>query len=198
MADVEETVMPIEPVGELLAFDPGAIHPAAALFRGGSLVRAERIRFSTDVAELAPTARAVAIASAAIRWVMGHEAEPRVLVCEHPQVYRAGKGRGDPNDLLLLASINGALAGALSLAVAQRDVGLVVLSPTPAEWIGQLPKVTVGDAWGSPRGALVKRCLSGAEFLVVESNHDSIDAAGLGLWALGRLVRTRVFSGASQ
>lgn len=185
-----------EPVGDLLAFDPGAEHPACALFRGGLLVAAERVRLDPEWAELPPVSRAVRVAEACVRWGIGREAEPRVLVCEHPQVYRAGKSKGDPADLILLSAINGAVAGILSLALAARDVGLVIHSPTPGEWAGQLPKSTTGDAWASPRGQRVRSHLSEAEVLLVQSTHDAIDAAGLGLWALGRLAPVRVFPGA--
>lgn len=188
----------IEPIGDLLAFDPGARHPAAALFRAGVLISAERITVDPSFHDLPPVDRSVRVAGAAIRWAMARNAEPWVLVCEHPQVYRAAKSKGDPNDLVLLATINGALAGALSMAVAQRDVGLVILSPTPAEWIGQTPKSTTGDPWASARGVRIRERLSADEVQTIVVSHDAIDAVGIGLWALGRLTRRRVFAGATS
>lgn len=187
----------IDPVGDLLAFDPAASNPAGALFRGGVLVCAERIKLDPDWATLPVLDRCVRIAGNAVRWAIGLDAVPQTLICEHPQVYKASKSKGDPNDLLLLATINGALGGILSYAAAGRDQGVTMLSPTPAEWIGQLPKVTTGDAWKSPRGQRIHSKLSVAELEVCEATHDAIDAAGLGLWALGRLDRIRVFPGAS-
>lgn len=188
----------VEPVGDLLTFDPGAEHPAAALFRGGVLLSAERVKLDPDWAGLPPLARAVRIAEASLRWAVGRAdcVEPRVLVCEHPQVYRASKSKGDPNDLILLATINGALAGALAMAVAKRDVGLVLLSPTPAEWAGQLPKATTGDPWRSPRGLRIRERLTVDEAAVVQVTHDAIDAVGIGLHVLGRLAPRHVYPGA--
>jgi len=52
------------------------------------------------------------------------------LVAEIPQVYQDKKT--DPNDLIDLAGIVGALAGKLS--------GTVEWSPLPREWKGQIPK----------------------------------------------------------
>lgn len=185
----------VEPVGDLLAFDPGADHPAVALFRCGVLRSSERLRPDASWAQLCVLDRSIRIATAAIRWAMALDADPVALVVEHPQVYRGGKSKGDPADLLLLATINGALGGVLSYAVAPRDRALVVLSPTPGEWAGQLPKATKGDPWKSPRAALVRDRLSPAELEVVQSTHDAIDACGLGLWALGRFDVRRVLPG---
>lgn len=187
----------IDPVGDLLAFDPGALHPAAALFRAGVLRCAERVKIDSAWADLPVVDRCVRIAGNAVRWAIALDASPRVLVCEHPQVYRQSKSKGDPNDLLLLATINGALAGVLSYAAAGRDLGVTILSPTPREWVGQLPKSTTGDPWQSQRGVRIASRLSAAEREVCESSHDAIDACGLGLWALGRLDRVRVFPGAA-
>lgn len=186
----------IDPVGDLLAFDPAANNPAGALFRGGILHCAERLSLDKSWKELPPLDRCVRIAAHAVRWAMAMDAVPRVLICEHPQIYRAAKSKGDPNDLILLATINGALGGILSYAAAGRDQGVVMLSPTPAEWIGQLPKVTTGDGWKSPRGERIRGKLSVAERAVCDGTHDAIDATGLGLFALGRLDRVRVFPGA--
>jgi len=188
--------MLVEPVGDLLAFDPGADHPACAFFRAGILQCAERVRVDEGWKDLPPVARAVRIAEACLRWGIGREAEPRVLVCEHPQVYRAKKSKGDPNDLILLATINGALAGMLALAVSKRDIGLQILSPTPAEWAGQLPKATTGDPWLSPRGLRIRERLSDAEALVVQPSHDALDSVGIGLHVLGRFAPRHVYPGA--
>ena len=184
----------IEPVGDLLAVDPGAAHPAAALFRGGKLIAAERVVLE-EMTKLSPLDRSVRIAHAVLRWVVGREGRPRYLVCEWPQVYRPGKGKGDPNDLILIAGIAGSIAGALAMAVAigAEERSLVVSSPTPGEWAGQVPKSTTGDPWASARGIRIRSRLSDSEALCVVPSHDAVDAVGIGLYALGRFERRRVY-----
>lgn len=180
--------------GDLVALDPSLVSPGIALFRGGSLYAAKRIRISVDAF---PGARALHVAHEVCAWLHACGAAPRWLVYEWPQVYRAAKSKGDPNDLIGLAAVGGSLAGALAIAAGARNESLGVYSPTPAEWIGQLPKTTRGDATLSPRAGLILRSLSVAERAEVPAQHDAIDAVGLGLWALGRLNITRVFHGAS-
>jgi hypothetical protein len=59
------------------------------------------------------------------------------LVTEIPQVYKRGSGTGDPNDLVDLAGVVGALVGGIR---ARMESARVVWSPVPREWKGQLPK----------------------------------------------------------
>jgi hypothetical protein len=177
----------------MLALDPGLNHPAAALFRGGILVSAERVKVGTGLTDLPTAERCVRVAAAVVRWGMGLNMNPRWLVVEWPQIYRASKSKGDPNDLTPLAGIGSALAGMLSVALSPRDIYLGVLSPTPAEWAGQVPKSEKGDPWKSPRGARVRSRLSEAEVTAVLPSHDAVDAVGLGLWALGRFEPKRVY-----
>jgi hypothetical protein len=184
-------------IGDLLAADPSVNSPGAALFRGGVLLTAERVKVEKSWAKLDRGERASRVASAIIRWGIAYNMEPRFLVYEWPQVYVASKSKGDPNDLISLAAVGAELAGQLSIALIQRDICLVRLTPTPAEWIGQIPKSKTGDPWDSPRGARIKSRLTETEFRAVAPSHDAIDAAGLGLWALGRLDRIRVFEGAT-
>ena len=112
-----------------------------------------------------------------------------MLVIEWPQVYRAGKSKGDPADLLPLVGVGMCLAGLLHPGA--------IKSPTPAEWIGQLPKSTTGDPWASARGQRIGSRLSDVERGRVVPSHDAVDAVGIGLYCLGRLERRRVFPGAT-
>ena len=184
----------IEPVGDLIAFDPGVDHPACALFRSGVLRCAERVRVDAPP-DLPQVDRCVRVAIAAARWAIALDANPRYLIVEWPQVYTRGKSKGDPNDLLLLAGIDAAFAAIMSAAVSARDVALVLRSPKPAEWAGQLPKTTKGNPWDSVRARRIRSRLSEEELLNVESSHDAIDAVGIGLHALGRFERHVVFDG---
>lgn len=110
-----------------------------------------------------------------------------LIVAEWPQVYRASRSKGNPNDLIGLAGIIGSLAGRLDVPVR---------TYTPAEWIGQCPKATTGDALESPRGRRVWGALDDTERAAVVVSHDSVDAVGIGLHHLDRLVR-RLYPGST-
>lgn len=190
-----QTPRQIQPVGDLVAFDPGVVHPAGALYRGGVLVRAERVPVDAPPS-LDRLDRCVRVGVAVLEWAIGLGARPRYLCAEWPQVYRATKSKGDPNDLLLLAGIDGAFAALLHVYGARIDQAIMLVSYTPAEWAGQLPKATTGDPWASARGQRVHGRLSEAERAAVVPSHDSVDAIGIGLFALGRFARKRVRPGA--
>lgn len=179
----------VEPVGDLLAIDPSIVKTGVALFRAGKLVSAERVRFDKDWASLDIGLRACRCADAVMRWGMARDMSPRTLVYELPQVYTASKSKGDPNDLIKTALVAANLTGMIRYAMAGRDISMNILAPHPSDWIGQIPKkVAAGPAaWDSPRGYRIKIALSPEEFAVIVPSDDSIDAAGIGLWALGRL-----------
>jgi hypothetical protein len=115
-------------------------------------------------------------------------------VVEWPQWYPGSPI--DPSDLAGLCGIAGAVAGMISLGMAGKDIALTCLSPRPAEVWGQVPKATTGDPWVSPRGMMLARRLDDEERETVTRYHDALDAAGLGLWAVGRWERMQVLPGA--
>lgn len=181
--------------GDLFAVDPSVVAPGVALFRGGKLVSAERVKLDPDIAELELGERCQRVASALIRWGMSFNMEPRTLVFEWPQSYY-GKGKGDQNDLFGLVGVGMAVAGQLGVALTARQIALTIHTPTPADWTGQVPKSKAGDPWASPRGLRIKSRLSAEEIAAVVPSHDAIDAVGLGLWRLGRYTRSRSRVGA--
>lgn len=176
----------------LLAVDCSLNTPGAALFVDRVLVRAARVRAPKALSSEPIAARCASVARAILRWRVdvgqGSGVVLDELVVEWPQIYRAAKSKGDPNDLIGIAGVAAALAALC---------GCPTRSPTPAEWIGQVPKATSGDPWSSPRGARVRARLMGNEIACIEVNHDAIDAVGLGLWALGRFERVRKFPGST-
>lgn len=97
------------------------------------------------------------------------------VVIELPRVYPLSRQKGDQNDLIDLAY----LAGALD------SVGIDGELVHPRTWKGQVPKAVMGRrilaALQPEEHALVEKIGAG--------RHNAIDAAGLGLWALGRLGR---------
>lgn len=154
----------------LLAVDPSLTCTGWARFFCGSLQGCGLIR--PDRGD--PFASRVSLAGHAFRGV-----SVDILVIEWPQVYRATRSKGDPNDLLAVAGVAG---GVLSQVTALQRT----LTPKPAEWKGQVPKEI--------HNARVLARLDDAERALVDGAgpasllNNAIDAVGLGLWALGRMA----------
>ncbi len=167
----------------LLSIDPGLLNPAAAVFVDGILKKASRVKVPKGINTKTPAGvrcRSIALALAEYCGTT-----PDELIIEWPRIYTAGKSKGDPNGLLPLVGIGMALSGIYYNAK--------LLSPTPSEWTGQLPKSTTGDPTLSVRGQRIWDRLSSEERSSIIISHDSLDAVGLGLFALGRFERRRVF-----
>ena len=97
---------------------------------------------------------------------------------ERPQVYSQRKWRGDPNDLVGVALVAGAVAALFP------PVDFVL----PHTWKGSAPKDVVAER---VRGALSEEEL---RRLPPKMRHDVWDAVGLGLWSLNRLDKRRAIS----
>ena len=99
-------------------------------------------------------------------------------VIERPQVYAQRKWRGDPNDLIGVALVAGAVAALFP------PVDFVL----PHTWKGSATDVVVEKR--------VRAALAPDELLIVgrKARHDVWDAVGLGLWSLGRLDKRRAVS----
>lgn len=134
--------------------------------------------------------RTQCIATQVVEWIRANNLVINTYVYEWPQVYRASKSKGDPNQLIALAAVGAAIGAGL--------VGARVVSVLPDEWSGQVPKKTTGDPWATPRGIRVASRLSDYERACVPKVHDAIDAVGIGLHALGRYAPRRVFPGAAE
>ncbi len=96
------------------------------------------------------------------------------LVLEYPQIYRGTPA--DPNDLLGLALVDGALLACISTPNAQ-----LVL---PREWKGTVKKDVMCRRIESRLTPIEQRRLKDVKKSV---RHNMVDAVGIGLWALGRL-----------
>jgi len=102
------------------------------------------------------------------------------LVIEIPQVYRVGKSKGDPNDLIKVAVQAGQWIERAKL------YGASVYRHLPQEWKGQVPKNVHHER--------ILAALSPAESaripkLPKADAHNMLDAIGLGLFHLGRISR---------
>ncbi len=180
---------------ELLALDPSVNSAGVALFRQGQLIAGRCVKRTAGASS--DGERWMYMALEIFHWLGTVRAHPTVFVFERPQIYDPTKSLGDPNDLIGLAGVAGFLGGMLTVACVARQGCLEVVSPTPAEWVGNLPKERTGNPWKNPRGSRVESRLTPDERnRLVAVNHDVVDAIGLGLHALGRFERKRVYSGA--
>lgn len=186
----------------LLALDPGLNSPGIAVFGGSELRFADRVRVP-DYTTTPDGARWLLVASQIIDALLRRGEDDLItkIVFERPQWYQRGKSKGDPNQLVGVAGVAACVVGMLHRNNPQ------VLSPTPAEWIGQLPKTCPacrankkkcpecrGSAWNTPRGRRIRSRLTEAELALVPDQNDAIDSVGIGLWSLGRLTPRSVFS----
>lgn len=167
----------------LFAVDPGLRYPAGALFINDVLVRASRVPIPKGITTKTPIMERCRAISRALLDYAG--CTPDELVVEYPQIYTRDKSKGDPNNLVPLAVIGGCLSAMLPNAR--------VISPQPREWTGNIPKTEEGNPWDSPRGRRIHSRLTAAEIATVTASHDAVDAIGIGLFALGRFERRRVY-----
>lgn len=100
------------------------------------------------------------------------------FVIELPVVYDKKQQKGDPNDLIRLAFVAGAITRGLCGSHFPR-----ALTPTPREWKGTLKKEIHHER--------IKRACPEAEPIALKTaktyRHNVYDAIGLGLWALERI-----------
>jgi hypothetical protein len=102
----------------------------------------------------------------------------KFAVLERPQIYRAGKSKGDPNDLITLAIQLGRYVDRLERA------GVVCRLVTPTSWKGQVPKDIHHkriEGSLSPRDA--RAVLDGLDGIPSGKQHNVLDAIGLARWA---------------
>lgn len=152
----------------MISVDPGLRHCGVAVWFDRRLIRAGLVTNSM-IAGRGPVAHKL-MAQSVIQYVFPNGQTEYVL--EYPRIYPKGAQRkGDLNDLLDLAGVDGAIA-----ALAQGAVQFVY----PADWKGQIPKKIMNDrVWG---------VLTTSERIVCQSkDHNILDAVGIGLHALGRL-----------
>ena len=104
------------------------------------------------------------------------------LWVEFPQVYRAEAQKGDPNDLLDVAGVASACSAVMAKYCGINHV-------IPRMWKGTIKKDVMLER--------IRQTLSPDELVRIQDagalTHNAVDAAGIGLFALGRLSR-RVYA----
>jgi len=154
----------------LLTIDPGLRACGVALFEDGELLRAGAVRGPRE-GRGAPVWAAL---SAGVEAWLGAQA-PGVVVVEQMQVHVRGKA--DPDDLLELAAVGGAIIGRLAA------VGWVVESARAATWSGQVPseiRRTRTQAWVEARGWTERADMD----TTTRFQQDVWSAIGIGIWRL--------------
>ena len=155
---------------KLLAIDPSLTNSGWAYFRDGQLYSCGNV--PAPGRHLPDRVRRLAQVMPAI--------ENAEFVFEWPQIYRDTRAKGDPNDLLALAAIVGAVLGAFPRAKAT--------FVRPAEWKGQVPKKimcarTFKRLNQTEQGLFLCR---GYNAEGRGQSEDVLDAIGVGLYHLGR------------
>ena len=111
-----------------------------------------------------------------------HPSYVRLIYMEHMQIYPGQRQKGDQNDLLSVAFLEGAIAQHYARAVLYK----------PREWKGQVPEKTLNRRIEKRLDAqelkVFRECLSK---IPPHLHHNVYDATGVGLNAYGRL-HTRV------
>lgn len=169
----------------LLAVDPGLRCCGAALFKDGALVACDWVRGQNTGQDYARACASMA------RRVTEWSGPVSAVAAEWPQVYAQGKRGGDPNDLLPLAGVLGAVAAEIA--------GAEFRCYLPRQWKGTLPKRT--DEERVMFKARVLARLSDEELRATRAvsaaghawQHNVWDAVGIGLHHLGRFGAARVF-----
>lgn len=170
----------------LLSVDPGAKSAAWALFHRGVLCACghevtkepSEARRPYSVVEDLQMAVSAAIDAAGIVNALALTMGPEdcVILVEKPQVYVGAKNKGDPNDLIDVALVVGAVLAAFP------DGEMTGFNPEtvkPAGWKGQVPKDVC-------KRRLQKELSTAESEIAIWSNHNVVDAIGIGCWRLGR------------
>lgn len=151
----------------LIAVDPGLHACGVAIFTDSVLQDASYIQSDSKYTALNMIAQSMVYSVLAKTGRMYGN-----MVIELPQVYPVSKG--DPNDLISLAVVIGALVEGFG--------GHYTQLVKPREWGGQTPKKT--------KNQRVLKALRESEKAKIVSvgakDHNTLDAIGIGLWKLGR------------
>jgi hypothetical protein len=158
--------------GTLVTLDPGKNACGVALWSGGELLVAGAVRAPALAPKFGPQ-RWAALGVAVDLW-LGAE-PPGVCVIETMKVYV--KGKADPDDLLELAGVAGAVAGLLGMR------GWAIAGVKASEWNGQVPsdiRRARTQAWVEARGWTPRVDLA----TTARFQQDVWSAVGIGKWCV--------------
>jgi len=174
----------------ILAIDPGLRHCGCALFDRAELLAAVLVK-NPDKKGRGP-ATAMQMAQAVMGWVMdaARVSAIETLVLEYPRVY-PGLRDNDPNDLIELACVDGALAGWLVIGKVVHYYpsdwkGQTPANPTARQILKRLSTIEKGGIENIDAFFEALRLAEGRGRDVAHSAHNTLDAVGIGLKYLGR------------
>ena len=157
----------------MLCVDPGLRGCGVAEFLGGTLVRAAYVK---NTLASGRGYKAHAGMSQEIYYWVGAPVVDLFLI-EMPRIYPGlAQQKGDPNDLLDIAGVGGAIAGIFE------EYGIE--SVFPSDWKGQVPADMMTERI---KRALTQEEKAKAEKCAASLAHNMWDACGIGLHRLGRL-----------
>jgi hypothetical protein len=165
----------------LLAIDPGKWKAGAALFDDDNQLVAAKLLSSRSKN---PAQAAKEIGDAAAWFCTG---EVDIIACEMPNIRKRSRQKGDPNDLLYLTLINGAVFTAVEaesreLVPVNDWKGSVEKEIMHRRILGEWPEGFEPLVSLSPKVTPQERKLLGDK-----PDHNVLDAVGIGLWKLRRL-----------
>lgn len=165
----------------ILSIDPGVHACGAAIFgttTGNDLRWAGLVKNRVEASPLNPTYHQMiwcGMVDAVAEKVRALDFTPDRMALELPQIYVASRSKGDPNDLILLTGVVGALT--------QWFAGMTFLY-LPHQWKGAVPKNIMNER-------ILKRFSDDEKSKIEKAPksllHNSIDACGIGLHHLKRL-----------
>lgn len=168
----------------ILALDPGIGGCGLAAFDGRLLHWAGYARNITRSPTKDPLEDAASMAQSVAFALAAQAIRPTRLVSEWMIVYAAGKGKAgaDPNDLLKLTAVSGAVA---------RELRVPCSCVEPRGWKGTLGDNADGDYVPELRifgrgGILSADETHRVDWPAESLRHNVVDAVGIGLWAVGR------------
>lgn len=156
-----------------LSVDPGLRVSGYAIWLGNTLQSAG---LATDSKTLMGPMAWREMASALLLIVLNKRIDN--LFIEIPQVYTASRSKGDPNDLIQIAGVAGAITSAIYSPMS------TAYGVKPREWKGCVEKSVTENR--------VRKKLSNAELKTIKFptakslHHNVFDAIGIGLYHLGR------------
>ena len=156
----------------IFAVDPGTRLSAWAVFEEDGKGQIGLVR---SVAETLPE-RVAEMAGALYIEAVKYKATE--IVVEMPRVYRTGRQKGDPNDIVDLAFA----AGGVSVILSAIENLTHSVTPTPREWKGTIPK----KIHHARLRAQVPEVIQAIDQIPKSLQHNVWDAIGLALWALGK------------
>jgi len=160
----------------LVSIDPGLRHCGVAFFDEGVLVKAFLVKNEEKHAR-GPITH-LRMAEAVSKWLrsVGARTGYYTLVVEYPRIYPgSSQQKGDLNDIVELGGVVSALVA--WLAVEPENFRALY----PSEWKGQVPKDVMNER-------VLKRLSVKEHEALVSSDHNTLDAVGIGLFHNGRLA----------